>query len=192
MNAPRSVSREELFELYKVAIDEYRFNVELSWNRTRYYLVLSTGILGVGAGLFGSINDRNTLFLLIVLFGIGIVVARLGIASTHKGHEYYRRAAYKKTLIEDHLGLLEPLPNYNREVANLALATTKGMRDSQEILEHSNIYFTRPLRRDSITARLILVLNLFVAAYAIAIYLVLWRFTLMVATSPTFWRLLLH
>ena len=32
---------EKLLELYKIALDEYRFEVRLGWDRTTYFLLLN-------------------------------------------------------------------------------------------------------------------------------------------------------
>jgi len=36
---------------YKVAVDEYRFEVKLGWDRAMYYMVFNTAIISVGTGL---------------------------------------------------------------------------------------------------------------------------------------------
>jgi hypothetical protein len=38
---------ERLLDLYRLALDEYRFEVRLGWDRTTYFLVLNSGILTV-------------------------------------------------------------------------------------------------------------------------------------------------
>jgi len=96
----------------------------------------------------------------IFVFLIGCISAALGRQVVITGHEYYRRVIYRKTLIEDLLGRLEPLPQYESKEALLTLATTSGMR-TREILNDPNAYFSAPLRRDSITHSLRLVLGTF-------------------------------
>lgn len=44
-------SREELVDLYKLAVDEYRFQVNLNWDGSKYFLAFNTAVIGVGAGL---------------------------------------------------------------------------------------------------------------------------------------------
>jgi hypothetical protein len=44
-------SREDLLNLYGKALDEYRFQVRLNWDRTQYFLALDLGILAAAAGL---------------------------------------------------------------------------------------------------------------------------------------------
>lgn len=48
-----ALDREEALTLYRIAVDEYRFQVTLNWNRTQYTLALNIGVLGVGVGLSG-------------------------------------------------------------------------------------------------------------------------------------------
>jgi hypothetical protein len=34
-----------LLELYKAAVEEYRFQVNLNWDRSKFYLVLNPGLI---------------------------------------------------------------------------------------------------------------------------------------------------
>src|SRR2546427_11126908 len=49
------------------------------------------------------------------IFVLGLFSSGMGIRAIRKGHEYYRRANYKKTLLEDVLGLATPLKNRSEE-----------------------------------------------------------------------------
>src|SRR6185295_16228595 len=44
--------RELLLKVYGAAIDEYRFNVKLTWDRTKFFLLLNSGLIAAGVGLF--------------------------------------------------------------------------------------------------------------------------------------------
>jgi hypothetical protein len=44
-------SRSELLDLYRVAVEEYRFQVQLNWDRAKYLLGFNTAVIGVGTGL---------------------------------------------------------------------------------------------------------------------------------------------
>ena len=43
--------RDLLLKVYDSAINEYRFNVQLGWDRTKFFLGLSVTGIGAGAGL---------------------------------------------------------------------------------------------------------------------------------------------
>lgn len=43
-------SREELTDLYKIAVEEYRFQVTLNWDRAKYLLGFNTAVITVGTG----------------------------------------------------------------------------------------------------------------------------------------------
>ena len=102
-------------DLYKIAVDEYRFEVKLNADRMIQYLTLSAVILSAGIGLLrvGPPGRSTTLFVAIIFF-CGICVALLGAHAVWRGHEYYRRTIYKKTLIENLLGLHTPSPKLPR------------------------------------------------------------------------------
>ena len=44
-------SRDDLWRLYTHAVEEYRFQVSLNWQRLQYFMGLNVAVLSVGAGL---------------------------------------------------------------------------------------------------------------------------------------------
>jgi hypothetical protein len=44
-------NRADLRDLYKIALDEYRFQVKLNWDRTAFCLTLSSALLWTSPGL---------------------------------------------------------------------------------------------------------------------------------------------
>lgn len=137
---PDPCSRPELFDLYKLAIDEYRFEVRLNWDRSMYYVTFNTGIVAAGAGLL-KFGDNGILNLFVAgIFLLGCCSSIMGILAIRKGHLYYRRSVYKKTLIEDVLGLATPVGQYSSADANLAIGTTSGQARRTTILFQADRY----------------------------------------------------
>src|SRR5437016_1861196 len=101
----------------------------MGWNRQQYYLVLNTALSGLAATLLGQSGAIKQVFAALV-FSVEVVACLLGRSANTKSHEYYRKSAYKKTLIEDQLGLLKKLPEYDYAAANLSIATTAGMHST--------------------------------------------------------------
>jgi len=168
-------NRGELFNLYKIALDEYRFEVTLNNDRMFRYLVFNAGALSVGTGLLktGGIPASN--IFVVLLFVAGVMTSLLGIRAIKKGHEYYRRAIYKKTLIETRLGLLHPLDGAEPEIfrlgvnteysgATVAIATTVGQSEISDILQRPELWINRPLRRGTIVQAGVAVLWLLLVA----------------------------
>ena len=147
---PLEVTRAELLDLYRVVIDEYRFQARLNWDRTQYFFVLNTAITTTAGTLLATLKAGGAIVAVFV-FLIGMTAAVLGRAAVITGHEYYRRVIYRKTILEDLLGRLHPLPGYPYEEAGLNLATTQGMAKSRQILEDPQKYFATPLRFGTIT-----------------------------------------
>lgn len=56
---PESLSSDLLLSLYKIAVEEYRFEVTLNWDRTAYYLTLNSGLVAVAAGLLKNRKCSN-------------------------------------------------------------------------------------------------------------------------------------
>lgn len=46
-----SLSNQQLFDLYRIALDEYRFQVRLNWDRATYHFSLSSALMAIAAGL---------------------------------------------------------------------------------------------------------------------------------------------
>jgi hypothetical protein len=141
---------DKLLDLYKIAIDEYRFEVRLGWDRTTYFLVLNSAILTVATGLLKLDNPPVVYGFIAVLYLFGCATSLVGSMSITKAHEYYRRTVVKKTLIENCLGLTNSLPDMHSSL-NLATGTTKGQRDHLRILSNPEAWVHRRHARTAIT-----------------------------------------
>jgi len=173
------VDREQLFALYKIALEEYRFEVTLNNDRMFRYLIFNAGALSVGTGLLktGGVFASNVF--VILLFAAGAMTSLLGIRAIRKGHEYYRRAIYKKTLIETRLGLFQPIDKTEPEIlrlradteysgATLAIATTVGQSEITDILQRPEAWINRPLRPRTIVKTSVGVLWLLLVSNVVA------------------------
>ena len=52
-----AITRTELLELYRVVIDEYRFQVRLNWDRTQYFFVLNTAVTTAAGTLLATLKE---------------------------------------------------------------------------------------------------------------------------------------
>lgn len=120
MNNGSGISREQLGELYRLTMDEYRFQVSLNWQRTQYLLVLNVGILGVGTGLLG-VDSSHTATFTGMIFSIGALLAMFSIRVIRIQHSYYRDTRATKIRLEDEL-----------EIADLAPRPTRGMKGADK------------------------------------------------------------
>lgn len=153
-----------LLELYKIAIDEYRFVVQFNWRRVQFFIVASAGVLSVGSGIVGQISylDRSaeTRLLLMALFLSGFLVSLLGIQVLVKGRRYYHRTVFKKMLVEQQLGLNSRIGADSHPANTLALATTKGMDTSETPLSYLLSHQTKwPIRFRSISGYVFVLLS---------------------------------
>lgn len=122
----RPPNRTELLELYAAAIAEYRFQVQLTWDRAKHYLVFSGVLLGAATGLLrlGDGNGSYWLVGLILLFtGLNAIS---GGYSVNVSHKYYRSARSKKAVFEKALGLTAPIAGFDSGTS-FAIETTPGM-----------------------------------------------------------------
>lgn len=81
------LDRAELFDLYKVAVDEYRFQVTLNWQRTQYYLALNAAFLAAGIGLLQAVKASLNVLVALVFFS-GLAACILSILAGEVQHSY--------------------------------------------------------------------------------------------------------
>lgn len=110
-----AVGREELRALYSISVDEYRFQVNLNWQRSQYYMAFNAAIVAAGAGLLQA-TKGETLIVVAVVFLVGFSSCVLAVLAGEAQHDYYRAARDGKRRLEDRLALGE-----------LAIRTTGGM-----------------------------------------------------------------
>ena len=175
------LSNKDSLELYKIAVEEYRFQVKLNWDRTAYHLTLSSGLIAIAVGLL-KVGSAPIVNLFVAgIFLIGLMASYIGIQTIRKGHEYYRRTVVKKTLLEDHLGLHKPLEGYEAQLTP-AISTTMSQSEQYQILHDTDKWLKRSLR-GSITRWILVILMLFCFANALGIAGSLWLYT-HPATNP--------
>lgn len=104
--AQERLNQDTLFQLYRVAIEEYRFQVTLNWQRSQYYFVLNAALIAAGGSLFGIQGDRGRPFAA-VLFFIGFFAVLLAMLVTRTQNSYYREAREKLKQLQQRLGLGE-------------------------------------------------------------------------------------
>lgn len=106
--------------MHQVAVEEYRFEVNLANQRFQWYVGLNVAVTTVAAGLL-RIGDDDGRGISAVAFGAGIVVAAFTWLLTAKQAIYYRNAREQVKKIEAELG-----------VADIGLKTTGGFGGSDD------------------------------------------------------------
>lgn len=61
-------------EVYKVAVDEYRFQAQFNWSRTQYMLVFHAGILVAGTVVASRPGRSAALVYLLGILGAGLSI----------------------------------------------------------------------------------------------------------------------
>lgn len=85
-------------DLYRIAVEEYRFQAQFNWSRTQYLLAFNAGILAVAVGL-ATQQGRLTA----AVFGLGTVSALLSMSVVKVQHGYYRAARDHMRRVEAHV-----------------------------------------------------------------------------------------
>jgi hypothetical protein len=87
-------------DLYRVAVDEYRFQSQFNWSRTQYFLAFNAAILATGVGL-----TRPSGGAAVLVYGLGIVAAGVTWVVVRTQHDYYRAARDRMRRIEAELAV---------------------------------------------------------------------------------------
>ena len=86
-------------DIYKTAVEQYRFQAQFNWSRTQFLLTFNAAVL-VAATIVASTSGHGAL-----VFALGAVAALLTVAVLRTQHDYYRAARNHLRLIEDTLQL---------------------------------------------------------------------------------------
>ena len=172
-----TLTTEHLIELYKTAIEEYRFQVRLNNDRLLHFTVFNIAVLSVGAGLLKVGGSRTANALVAAIFIAGFVTSLIGALAIRTFHQYYRRTIHRKTVYEELLGLTQTreLPDGNH--ADLAIGTTNSQLERHKILTQTEEWVCRPLGVFTVaggfrlTLGILAILHLLGAATAIALAL---------------------
>ncbi len=117
--------RPELLRLYELQIQEYRFQVQLNWDRTKHYIVVNGTVVGIAAALAKAGASPSVLGLIALLLLLAALNCFLGAYAIRLGHTYYREIRRRKTVFEKALGLLETRDGV--PPGSFAIGTTSGM-----------------------------------------------------------------
>ncbi len=99
--------RNELLELYKLALDDYRFQVQLNQSRSQYFLVLNIGIISVASGLISMTGQSPGPYagLIALIYVVGGLFSVFSILALHVQRKFYKSARDQKSRFEDILEL---------------------------------------------------------------------------------------
>ena len=107
---------------YERVLVEYRFQVQLNWDRAKHYLTFNTLVLGAAVALSKGTSNAMSyggVSALLIIAGLNSYFGQLAVA---KGHEYYR--AIRSTKAELELAL---------RLEAYAITTTPGMKRDRDI-----------------------------------------------------------
>lgn len=119
-----SLEKQELLKLYELSVQEYRFQVQLNWDRSKHMLVIDGVLLGAAATLYKLQPGQTPPPIVGVIFLLAAIVSALGFFGVRRGHSYYRETRGLKEKFEARLGL---------DALGLALRTTPGMNQSPPV-----------------------------------------------------------
>ena len=109
-------NRDELWTLYKLAVEDRNFQVTLNWDRTKHYFLFNVGVFSVAAGFARLPGTAAVVYF--GLFSLVMLNAFFAAYSIWKGHTYYRESRRHQKELERKLGLAG---------TPLAVKTTRGM-----------------------------------------------------------------
>lgn len=87
-------------DVYKVSVEEYRFQAQYNWSRTQYLLIFNTAILAAASALSAQPGRGAAL-----IFVLGVVAAVLSFFVVGAQHDYYRAARERMKRVEAAYGV---------------------------------------------------------------------------------------
>lgn len=114
-------------DLYKIAVEEYRFQATFNWSRTQYLLAFNAGILAAGSAVASRPGNSAAL-----VFLLGAVAAVMSGQVIRTQHGYYRAARDHVRRLEDVLAVPGP--------QRLDTTSTMGRRRSPKVNVTGVIY----------------------------------------------------
>ena len=96
--------REELLELYKAALEDYRFQVQLNWGHSQYLLVLNLTLVSIATGIV-QLGQGEISILVGFIYLAGVFFSIFSISALQSQRKFYRAARDQKQWFEDQLGL---------------------------------------------------------------------------------------
>lgn len=87
-------------DIYRVAVEEYRFQAQFNWSRVQYLLAFNAGILAAGVALANQSGS-----LAAVVFVLGIVACIMTGLVHRVQHTYYRNARDRMRRLEGKLAI---------------------------------------------------------------------------------------
>jgi len=83
-------------DLYKIAVDEYRFQAQYNWSRTQYLLGFNAAVLAAALALVDRSGRGAAL-----VFLVGVCAAILSVLVVRQQHDYYRAARNHMSRVEE-------------------------------------------------------------------------------------------
>jgi hypothetical protein len=87
-------------DVYKTAVEEYRFQAQFNWSRTQYMLVFNTAILAAGSAIASRPGHSAALVYL-----LGVIACVLSFFVMRTQHGYYRAARDHLKRVEESVGI---------------------------------------------------------------------------------------
>jgi hypothetical protein len=82
-------------DLYKVAVEEYRWQAQYNWSRTQYLLAFNAAILASATAVASQPGRSAAL-----IFALGAATATLSFSVIRTQHDYYRAARDRMRRVE--------------------------------------------------------------------------------------------
>jgi hypothetical protein len=89
-------------DLYRLAVEEYRFQAQFNWTRTQYLLGFNVAILAAGTAVSGTFGGFA-----LPVFLLGLVAAVLSLLVMRQQADYYRAARDRVRRLEERYGVDE-------------------------------------------------------------------------------------
>ncbi len=121
MSGDDRANKPDLQKQYELVLQEYRFQVQLNWDRAKHFLIFNTAIFAAAVALYrngATISAKLGVAALMLVAATNSFVGRHAVA---QGHEFYREIRNLKARLETLLGL-----------EGFAIQSTAGMKRERD------------------------------------------------------------
>lgn len=144
--------------LYRLAVEDDRWQVQLNWDRVKFFLVLNSTILGAAIALYRYVESQGAMLLITLLLCVGGASALLGVSVTREGKRYHRAAVANAVVAASRAGL-HPSPA-SAQGRQFLLPAGISHKKAGRILANPDAYADSRVRWSSISGRFVLLLYL--------------------------------
>lgn len=142
--------RSELMQLYLATLEDYQFQVNLTWSRTQYCLTLNAALVSVAAGLI-KLADEGVNVLVAGVFAVGVLASVFSVVALDTGRSYYLPVITRMKTLEAALSIekygIRTTPEQGGSGRRISITKSlKGLFVGLAVIDAAGFFYTLFIR----------------------------------------------